>query len=347
MNQATFLRNAWYMFAWSDEVLAAPFARTILGEPVVVYRNSAEAGDLTALMDRCPHRFAPLSKGQLVNGNIECPYHGLQFNGAGKCVHNIFSSAVPAAAKVKTYPIQEVDQALWIWMGDPALADVATIPLIDYHHARDSRWVSGLTTAKADYRLLSDNLMDLSHTTLIHPGLGGRDYMPKVRSWEQPNGDVVASFTTENMNNFFGEEVIPAPFVRHCDTIRWSPPSTHYLASQTSHVGSEEAVVSIYSAHILTPETPTSTHYFWSSTVPDGFPEEVIRETLIQAFDREDKPMVEAVQVRMGDAELWDLNPVLLPSDVGGVRMRRKLEALLKAEHAQANACAVESATSS
>ncbi|NBA98153.1 aromatic ring-hydroxylating dioxygenase subunit alpha [Pseudomonas sp. R5(2019)] len=334
--QATFLRNAWYMLAWSREVLDTPFARTVLDEPVVVYRNSAEAGDLTALMDRCPHRFAPLSRGQLVDGNIECPYHGLQFNSAGKCVHNPFGAAIPAAAKVKSYPVQEVDHAIWIWMGEPALADTAAIPLIDYHHGTGERWVSGLTTARADYRLLSDNLMDLSHTTLIHPGLGGRDYRPKVKSWEQDNGDVVASFITESMNNFFGEQVIPAARVRHCDTIRWSPPSTHYLTSGTGLVGAEQALLSIYSAHILTPETATSTHYFWSSTVPEGFEEDMIRETLIQAFDREDKPMVEAVQVRMGGAELWDLKPVLLPSDVGGVRMRRKLEALIKAEQAAA-----------
>lgn len=331
-----FLKNAWYMIAWSDDVGANPFERVVMNEPIVVFRKSTKSGDLVALHDRCPHRFAPLSKGVVVDGNIECPYHGLQFNSSGACVKSLFSSAVPAAAKVRSYPVQETAGTIWVWMGDPEQADPAKIPVFRHHDPEKFKLVRGITTAKADYRLLCDNLMDLSHTTTVHPGLGGRAYLPKVKSWEE-NGDILASFTTDNMQNFFGEDVIPSPLVRHCDTIRWIAPSCHLLESKTGPAGTDEVVVEVISAHILTPETESTTHYFWSSNVPPGFPEEMVYETLVQAFDREDKPMVEAVQVRMAGAELWDLKPVLLPSDIGGVKMRRKLEALLAAEQELTN----------
>lgn len=335
MNTAAgFLRNTWYMIAWSDEVGERPFSRTLLDTAVVLFRDAA-AGRLVALRDRCPHRFAPLSRGQVVDGRLECPYHGLQFDASGRCVANPVTGATPAAARVTAYPVHEVDGTVWLWPGDPALADVARVPRIAHHQAgAGQRWVKGLTTAKADYRLLSDNLMDLSHTYVLHPGLGGRDYKPKVRTWEDADGGIVAEFVVSPMPNFFGEAVIPSPQVRHCDSIRWTAPSVHVLESRTGLVDSEEAHVYIPSAHILTPATAHTTHYFWSSAVPEGFDEQMMRDTLVQAFDHEDKPMVEAVQRVMGEADLWDLDPVLLVSDAGGVRMRRKLAALIAAEQA-------------
>lgn len=324
----SFLRNAWYMIAWSAEIGNEPFSRRVLDIPVVLYRHD---GELVALANRCPHRFAPLSKGQVVDGNIQCPYHGLQFDRHGTCVANPFSSVAPSAAKVRPFPVHDVHGTVWIWMGDPDVADPAAIPVIAHHADDGIEKVSGLTLARADYRLLSDNLMDLTHTAFLHPALGGRDYVPKVRTWED-DGDIVAEFLIADMPNFFGEEVIPGPTVRHRDTIRWHAPSVHVLNSQTSRAGSDDPVVQIPSAHILTPETANTTHYFWSSGVPTGFEPGMMREVLIQAFDHEDKPMVEAVQEMMEGHELWDLNPVLLASDAGGVRMRRKLVALIDSE---------------
>jgi phenylpropionate dioxygenase-like ring-hydroxylating dioxygenase large terminal subunit len=330
METATrFLRNAWYMIAWANEIGETPFARTVLDIPVVLYRSG---GELTALMDRCPHRFAPLSKGQVVEGHLQCPYHGLQFNVEGRCVFNPFSTVAPAAAKVPRFAVHETYGTVWIWMGDADAADVAAIPAIPHHADANVELATGVTLARADYRLLSDNLMDLTHTAFLHPGLGGRAYVPKVSSREESNGDIVAEFVIAAMPNFFGEEVIEGAQVKHRDTIRWSAPSTHVLISQTGRVDSDEAVVVIPSAHVLTPESATTTHYFWSSAVPEGFSAQLMRETLIQAFDHEDKPMVEAVQRRMGNADLWDLNPVLLASDAAGVRVRRKLAALIEAE---------------
>lgn len=329
----SFLKNTWYMLAWSSEVADKPLSRTILGLPVMVYRDPS--GDrLVAMHDRCPHRFAPLSRGRVVDGNIECPYHGLQFSPQGQCVLNPFSDVKPAAAKVRTFPVVERDMAIWIWMGEAELADDTKIPHLPHHH-RGDRMVTGYTATKADYRLFCDNLMDLTHARFLHPGIGGPTYNPKVRTWEESNGDVVAEFTIDRMANVFGD-LIPNDEAKHRDTIRWIAPAVHYLESCTGLPDSEETLVEVLSAHVLTPETATTSHYFWSSTAPGDTPNEVLSEILHQAFDVEDKPMIEAVQERMEGADLFDLKPVLLANDAGGVRVRRRLTALIEAEQPRA-----------
>src|SRR5690554_5303274 len=117
----TYLRNCWYMAAWADEVEdSGLLARRYLNEPVVLFRDSK--GDIKALKDMCPHRFAPLSKGKVTDGAIACGYHGLTFDADGKCVHNPHGPLLKNMA-VKAYPVIEAYRAIWIWMGDPELAD--------------------------------------------------------------------------------------------------------------------------------------------------------------------------------------------------------------------------------
>lgn len=330
-----FLQNAWYIICWSHELAGdgALFSRTVLNHPIVLYR---EDDTIHALHDRCPHRFAPLSRGKLADGRVQCGYHGLAFDATGNCVHNPFGKAIPAAAKVRAFPVEERHGVIWVWPGEAQAADPALIPDIPHHHDPELRYVSGLTTAKADYRLLSDNLMDLSHTTFLHPSFGGLDYLPRFRSWEAPDGIIYADYLIEDMPNFLGEEALPGARVQHNDCIRWIAPSTHVLDSKTTSGDNPEVSMYIPSAHILTPETERTTHYFWSSAMPKDspMPDEDMLAILRVAFDEEDKPMVEAVQLRMGDAELWDLDPVLLPYDAGSVRMRRKLQALIDQEQA-------------
>lgn len=323
-----YLYNAWYAAAWSSEVGQQLFSRTLLDVPVMFYRHD---GRLIAMYDRCPHRFAPLSSGALVDGNVRCGYHGLAFDSSGTCVKSIFSSVAPKAARVRTFPTHEQDKLVWVWMGDLAAADVAKIPRLAFHADESTPCVFGLTHAKADYRLLSDNLMDLTHTALLHPGLGGLGYLPKYKCWEE-KGDVISQYIIEGAPSHLDPE--GKSFLDLQDKIRWIAPATHYLESRISPGGNKQDTIFIPSAHILTPETPTTTHYFWSSAAPPQLspdPEQT-RAVLTQAFDREDKPMVEAVQRRMGHADLWDLEPVLLPTDAGAVRVRRLLAALIAAE---------------
>jgi len=115
----TYLHNAWYVAAWADELADGKvLGRTFLNEPVVLYRQGD--GTVVALDERCPHRFAPLSMGQVLDGNrIQCPYHGLEFDGTGACVLNPHGNKrISPRLRVKSYPVIEKHNAIWIWMGD-------------------------------------------------------------------------------------------------------------------------------------------------------------------------------------------------------------------------------------
>jgi len=121
MVSGSYLRNAWYVAAWSDDLAdGGVLGRTILKEPVVLYRKAD--GNVAALQDRCPHRFAPLSMGKVLNGDrLQCPYHGLEFDPSGACVLNPHGTKnIPPRARVRSYPVTEKHKAIWIWMGEKA-----------------------------------------------------------------------------------------------------------------------------------------------------------------------------------------------------------------------------------
>ncbi|HLI23240.1 MAG TPA: Rieske 2Fe-2S domain-containing protein, partial [Stellaceae bacterium] len=110
-----FLRNFWYVAAYAREVGAAPLARTILGEPVLLYR--AESGAAVALEDRCCHRNLPLSMGAREGDAIRCGYHGLKFDAQGRCIEIPGQKEIPPDTRVKSYPLVEKFNFVWLWMG--------------------------------------------------------------------------------------------------------------------------------------------------------------------------------------------------------------------------------------
>ena len=162
-----FVRNAWYIAAWADEVADKPLGRRILNEPVVLFRDGQ--GRAAALADRCCHRSAPLSLGRCVAEGIECGYHGLVIDTDGQCVSVPGQRLVPPGASVRRYPLVEKNAFLWLWPGDPALADPARIVDFPYHDDR-ARWPHKHTMypIKGNYMLMVDNLMDLTHLGYLH-----------------------------------------------------------------------------------------------------------------------------------------------------------------------------------
>ena len=124
-----FIRNAWYVAAWADEIGEAPLGRRICGEPVVLFRDRENR--VAALLDMCCHRGAPFHIGKVVEQGLQCGYHGLIFDHSGTCVHVPGQDRIVDRTRVRCFPVVERDAVVWIWMGDPALADPAKIP--DYH----------------------------------------------------------------------------------------------------------------------------------------------------------------------------------------------------------------------
>ena len=170
------LRNCWYVAGWSHDFPEdGLIARTMLGEPIVLYRKSD--GAVVALEDRCCHRLAPLSLGRQEEDALRCMYHGLKFAPSGKCIEIPGQSFVPGKAGVRAYPVMERDCWVWLWMGDPALADPALIPRALGHG--DAGWImrTGELAYKANYELINDNLLDLSHLSYVHAKTLGRNSM--------------------------------------------------------------------------------------------------------------------------------------------------------------------------
>ncbi len=158
--------NAWYAAAWDIEVKRALLPRTLLGKKIVLYRT--EAGQPVALADACWHRLVPLSRGHLRGDEVVCAYHGLVFNPQGRCTFMPSQETINPSACVRSYPVVEKHRFIWFWPGDPALADPAKIP--DLHWNKDPDWEGDgrLIHAKCEYRLVLDNLMDLTHETFVH-----------------------------------------------------------------------------------------------------------------------------------------------------------------------------------
>ena len=168
------VRNAWYVAAWSHEIEPGRIAaRTIIDQPLVLYRT--EAGEVVVLEDRCCHRFAPLSLGRLEGDDLRCMYHGLKFAPDGRCIEIPGQPLIPRSACVRRYPVRTVGSWVWVWMGDEALADAAKIPPSVALDDAAYRLRSGQLDYDAHYLLIDDNLLDLSHLSFAHEktlGLG-------------------------------------------------------------------------------------------------------------------------------------------------------------------------------
>lgn len=336
----SFLHNTWYVAAWADEVEDSLLARTILEEPVVMYRR--KDGVAVALKDRCPHRFAPLHLGNLVGDEIECAYHGLRFDCSGSCTVNPHGNgSIPAKAKVRAFPLVERYKLLWIWMGDPEQADPSMIPDFEFLSDPEFQNVKGYTLANGHYELMTDNIMDLGHIEFLHPGLLGSDAVRRAKA------EVLQEGNTVHSNRLTSDEVLPPVLQQWYEVgeqvcqrwlnVRWDPPALMLLAVgvQPNGASREEANES-QGCHLMTPETETTTHYFWAQGRNWGEPspemDEVRLASLRKAFDTQDKPMIEAVQKNMGTTDLDFLKPVMLATDAGPVRARRVLKGLVEVE---------------
>jgi len=139
-----FVRNAWYVAAWSQEVARTPLARKILGEPLVFFRK--QDGTPIAFIDRCPQKLAPLSRGEVIGDLLQCGYHGMQYDSSGRCVRVPGQPPIPPAARLQSFPLVEKYNAIWIWMGAPERADKSSI--IDIPEHGDPKWEIGRASCR-------------------------------------------------------------------------------------------------------------------------------------------------------------------------------------------------------
>lgn len=344
----SYLRQCWYAAGWCGEFADTPVARTILERPIVFYRG--ESGACVALDDRCPHRFAPLSRGRRSGDRIVCGYHGLEFDATGRCVHNPHAGgSLPAALSVSTYPLVERYGMVWIWMGRADAADPDRIPALPVLEDPALSWVHGQLHVSANYELVIDNLLDLTNVEFLHPFLAASGNAARTQFKAQQDGDRVTAIYTiagEPISGLFqllwdGDETT-ADMHAH---MHWQAPSNLHLDVGMHAPGRAPAEGALIpSVHLLTPETEDSTHYFWAAGRNRRHGDEQISGMLHygtqNAFENEDEPMIRAVRSRMGSNDLFAHRPALLSIDEAAVRARRVLKRLIDAEAAAAPAAA-------
>jgi vanillate O-demethylase monooxygenase subunit len=261
---------------------------------------------------------------------------------------------IPGRARVRSYPVIERYGAIWLWMGEQP-ADAAAIP--DFSgFDRESAFVGQrYLYAKANYQLDVDNILDLSHIQYLHRATLGSSDVSAASIEVVQDGNTVHSrrlVTNEQLTPFLESAFFVAPgqrVDRELD-VRWDPPASMLLTvtvTPTGRPAGEGHVRRI--AHLFSPETDTTTHYWFALAYPRsmGPHAEELAENgvagLVTPFETEDLPMLEAQQVVIGDREFMGMRPLILESDAGATRARRILNRMIATEQRALAVCGDES----
>ena len=337
-----FLKNTWYVAAHGSELDDGLVARTICNEQVVMFR--AASGELAVLEDRCPHRFVPLSMGKRVGDSVECGYHGLRFGPDGSCVEAPNDEeAQRVRLCVRAYAAVERHGWIWMWLGEREAADPSTIPDFSFFDEPGLACNHGYSHIKGNYQLISDNLLDLSHIHFLHPTVHAGSNFADFTNKMKIEGDTVYSMLWRHHYHIDPQRQamfnIPSDDVEGQGHARWDAPGNLFVDTAFwEHGKSYEQGVRTPNAHLLTPETEYSTHYFWGSArnyMQDN--EEITKATTAMTkniFETQDGPMVEAQQRAMGESDKFlDMKPTILKADTAGIAARRILKRKIDAEN--------------
>jgi len=339
----TWLKACWYAAAWADDVPAdGRLVRNIIEEPILFWRDAD--GQMRAMADRCAHRLAPLSLGNISGNVVRCRYHGLAFDGdTGRCVHNPHGPALRALA-VRTYPVIERHSLIWIWMGTPQTADTEAIPDLSFIDDCPAHAFSrGYIPTAADHHLLEDNILDLSHGDYLHPEtLGGGAFTRAMLAVKEQADTLLVRWEAKNEKAIpIWQPEMPDPdrMTDMTTEVLWHPSGVMTLYGDAMPVGyPPERGVRTWNVHIMTPQSRYSTHYLYCNArdyrTEDAHYNAAISAGLAKAFAEEDKPMIEAQQSRIGHNDLFDCQPTLLTIDNASIRARRIYRRLVEAEQA-------------
>ena len=340
----TYPKNAWYVACTPDEIDAKPLGRKVCGEAIAFYR--AGSGQAAAVADFCPHRGAALSLGSVIEGKLVCGYHGLQMGCDGKTIA-MPGQRVSGFPAIRAYPVVERHGFIWVWPGDPSLADTTTIH--HCHWADDLEWAyaGGLFHIACDYRLMIDNLMDLTHEKYVHASSIGQQELDEAAPSTKTQGSTVV--TSRHMHNISappfwrmalrGNQLADDVPVDRWQICRFTPPGQVMIEVGVAHAGhggydapAAHKVASVV-VDFITPETDTSIWYFWGMArnfnVKDRALTASIRDGQQSIFS-EDLAVLEGQQRNLlahPERALLSLN-----TDAGGVMARRVLKGLVELE---------------
>ncbi|MHA6137901.1 aromatic ring-hydroxylating dioxygenase subunit alpha [Pseudomonas mohnii] len=350
--QKMYIKNCWYTVAWNYELEdEGLFKTSVLNDPMVIYRTAD--GGYAALEDRCCHRGAPLSKARREGDDLRCMYHGLKFNPSGRCVEIPGQPKIPENTCVRSYPVVEKHSWIWVWMGDPAKADVALIPRAMALDTPGFKSRSGFIEYDTDYQEVNDNLLDFSHLAYVHPTSFGasEDWAYTRPKIERLDRGLRVSRYVRNQDPAFGDKgtgkldlwssydyQVPGVMLLH----------SHALLAGSADINNDgppdlsktPSLFTQYSCQAVTPLADGRSRYSFSILMPDIFDDDWVDEFwkgARQAFD-EDREIIEAqykVKLRTPD------RPMIATSfDAGLGQFRWMIDKLIREENAEVAAAA-------
>ncbi len=314
-----YVMNHWYVAATSEELpVGGKVARQVLGQEIVLYRG--QSGRVGALEDRCPHRMAPLSLGEVEGDNLRCGYHGALFTAEGRCINVPCQPATgPEGLEPysgRSFHVIERFSFVFIWIGDHDRVDESLLPSWSKYSGPDWEMLHGYYHVEANYQLMLDNINDLTHLSYVH-----RTTFGKVAGDAWATTPVEVKFTDDRVTTARAMRNVPptlfAKMIRglrdedrvdRFQTSEFNPP-TFISAAFGSEPHQAELPEMRTPTHVflnaLTPADERHTNYFWCMTRHEACGNPDVSKTLYEvskrAFD-EDKAMIEAQQRRIDTA---------------------------------------------
>ncbi len=348
-----FIKNTWYVactLAELDALGDKPLGRTICNQQMAFFRGVD--GKVAAVEDFCPHRGAPLSLGKVCKGHLQCGYHGLEMGTDGKTVH-MPGQRVRGFPAIKTFAVVERYGFVWVWPGEQTQADEAQMPVFEFFDNPAWAYGGGLYHVKADYRLMIDNLMDLTHETYVHATSIGQPEIDEAPCDTQVHGDQV--ITQRFMNGIqappFWQMAMqangldPQAQVDRWQICRFTPPSHIMIDVGVALAGNggfdAPSEVKAYSVVVdfITPETETSHWYHWGMARNFKPGDAALTDSIRQGQGKIFSEDMEMLQRQQDNLLRWPERKLLMLNiDAGGVQSRRIIDRLLTQETSGATA---------
>jgi vanillate O-demethylase monooxygenase subunit len=336
-------KNQWFVAAYRSEVTRTPLGRWLHGEPVVLYRR--KDGTAVALDGRCPHRHFPLDQGVVVGDDLQCAYHGIRFNSQGRCVAVPTQSAAPRACDIRSYPLAERGEWVWIWPGNPETADRTLIPDLKEGGLEDQSFIFPNRVYRqvaARYMLLHDNLLDLSHLEHLHGGGIGSEGGASV---PERVSEGVASIRSDRSYlagpcppafqkffNYSGEVDRHFGMTFHAPALHVGYDDFVQASQDPSGQGKSLGRIRVY--HAITPGRDLESHYFFVAGRDFARDDDELTAAIQAVGEKtigEDVFAAESIERMIGD--LRDVpNDVLVKGDATCVKGRRLMEQMIRAE---------------
>lgn len=332
--------NCWWVAAFSDEIGRELLGRWLLETPVLLYRT--EEGAIAAIEDRCPHRGAPLSLGCLKGDQVQCGYHGFTFDVEGNCVHVPSMKAPLPAARIRAFPIIEQPPFVWIWLGDPDAIETVLPPhRLEWTDDGDFAVIHGRLDVKANYMLLKENVLDLTHFGYVHASTF------RITDWVD-----LPTFSTEGDTTTYRQTFTNSPLPPVFADPLGVPPGTPYdrdnygsfvsPALQVAAVDlkdpeSGEVTGRFRVSHATTPIDGTSMYYFWVAGRDYGTSAGQMADlqALTEIGFAEDEAVIEAIEaLRLRDPRGAAAPEVSVKMDTAGVQARRIVQRWMARETA-------------